>query len=76
MLRGDVKAEEIILCDKCNVIRPHSAFSDDMQRAWHAGPTEPIYCKRCRKEGKSVSKAEMVYCNGFCKADRPDYQFL
>ena len=76
MLRGDVKAEKIILCDECNVIRPHSAFSDDMQRAWHAGPKEPIYCKCCLKEGRSISKADMSFCNGRCQANRPDYQFL
>ena len=74
--RSDV-LDKIMLCNECNLPRVCAAFDTDMQTRWlHGAVGEPIYCKGCLGKGRSISQADMYFCNGSCQEKRPSYQFF
>ena len=69
-------SDAVMPCDECGSILPKKKFDDESQARWERLDTGAIICLQCQGHGTSRTNTEMIFCNGVCQMERPEYHFV
>ena len=69
-------SDAVIPCDECGSILPKKNFDADTRARWERLDTQPTLCLPCQGQGQSRKNAELIFCNGSCKTERPEYHYV
>ena len=70
------KPRAVIPCDGCGKIRPDSWFSAEALQLWKTLSDDDIMCKSCSGEQVKHQTGNVIFCNGECQKELPEYHFM
>ena len=69
-------SDAVMPCDECGSILPKKKFDCETQARWERLDTDGMVCLQCQGHGTSRTNTEMIFCNGECQMERPEYHFV